>query len=76
MKDEVAGVVVKRGERCPRCGGPMFRKTCPCFLRSRGYATCAKCLNTRCAFLMGVDKKKRASKPRFHDIITARAKKR
>lgn len=71
MTEVVAGVVVKRGERCPRCGGPMFRKTCPCFLRTRGYATCAKCLNPKCAYLMGVEKK-RSAKARFHDIITSR----
>ena len=57
MIDEVvAGVVVKKDEKCPKCGGPTFRKTCPCFIRNRGYATCAKCLNPKCAHTFGIQK--------------------
>ena len=52
----VEGVVFKKDEKCPRCGSPTFRKPCPCFIRNRGYATCAKCLNPKCSYTFGVQK--------------------
>jgi hypothetical protein len=42
---------------CPKCGSKMFQKPCPCFLRRRGYTGCAKCLNTKCGYLMGTAKR-------------------
>lgn len=58
MSDDevVPGLIIKKGENCPRCGSPTFRKPCPCFIRNRGYATCAKCLNPKCAYTFGVNK--------------------
>lgn len=41
---------------CPRCGARAMQKACPCFLRKHGWATCAKCLNTKCAHQFGIKK--------------------
>jgi len=60
MQDEtlsVPGVVVKPKDKCEKCGGPVFRKPCPCFMRNRGWAICAKCLNPKCSHTMGLKKK-------------------
>lgn len=41
---------------CPKCGGAMFEKICPCKLRHHGWMTCAKCMNPKCAHTIGIKK--------------------
>lgn len=60
-EDEVVpGVVVKKSEKCPKCGGAVFRKPCPCFMRNQGWAVCARCLNPKCATVFGLKKRPRS----------------
>lgn len=34
--------------KCPKCGGIMFIKACPCMYRKKGWKICARCFNTKC----------------------------
>ena len=52
---KVAGIKIVE-PKCPKCGGPMFRITCKCPFRRKGWALCAKCLNPACAHTMGLVK--------------------
>lgn len=52
-KKSVAGLTVEE-TRCPKCGGPMFRKPCPCPFKRKGWEACARCFNPACATVVGI----------------------
>ena len=60
---KVAGIEVVENP-CPKCGHSMFKKPCPCPFRRKGWATCAKCLNPKCAYTMGLTMRARGSRAR------------
>lgn len=39
-----AGLEIAQGRPCAKCGGPMFIKPAPCFMRKKGWGTCVKCV--------------------------------
>lgn len=45
--------------KCPACGSAMVKRPCPCPFRRKGWATCAKCINKRCAKNVGLTKRAR-----------------
>ena len=42
---------------CSKCGSAMFIKICPCFLRRKGWETCARCV--KCGEQIGLTKRER-----------------
>lgn len=58
MTEILPGIVIVEGRRCPKCGGALFRKPCPCPFKRRGFATCARCLNPKCATVVGLETRK------------------
>jgi hypothetical protein len=56
MEEVVPGIVT--GDRCPKCGGPAFRKPCPCPFKRRGWTVCARCFNPACATVFGIRRRK------------------
>ncbi len=40
--------LIVNGQKCPACGSPLVRRSCPCPFRRKGWATCAQCINKRC----------------------------
>ena len=43
---------------CPECGSRMFVRPCPCRFARKGWATCAKCMQPKCAHVIGLTKKR------------------
>lgn len=47
------------GKPCPKCGSKMMLNACPCFIKKHGWKLCARCMNPKCAHLIGVEKSKK-----------------
>lgn len=58
MTEIVPGVILVDDRRCPKCHGPIFLKPCPCPFKRQGWARCARCLNPKCATVVGLERKK------------------
>lgn len=43
--------------KCPRCGSGMFKKPACCAMRKRGWQSIVKCLNPRCSYKEGYEKR-------------------
>lgn len=59
MGEEIMPGIVVAPTACPKCQGKMIIRVCPCFLRKNGYTSCARCLNPKCATIIGLKKKGR-----------------
>lgn len=46
-------------EKPCRCGSKMMIRACPCFLKKHGWASCARCLNPKCARIIGIEKSRK-----------------
>ena len=53
MSAQVAGLTFEE-KKCPKCGGVLFRKPCPCPMKRQGWETCARCLNPACGTIVGL----------------------
>lgn len=47
---------------CPKCGGRMFKRPCPCFLARKGWSECARCADPKCANVVGLKRKSKLSR--------------
>lgn len=54
----VPGIFILNDRKCPKCGAPLFRKPCPCPFKRQGWTVCARCTNTKCATVIGIEKRK------------------
>lgn len=53
----IPGIKLVAGVKCPKCGGPVFRKACPCPFTRSGWQTCGRCFNPACATVVGVKRR-------------------
>ena len=60
---EVAGLTIIDGRTCPKCGSGLFLKPCPCPFKRKGWKVCARCLNPRCATVVGI-RRREGRRPR------------
>ncbi len=58
MSEIVPGVFTVDDRKCPKCGGTLFVKPCPCPFKRQGWTRCARCFNPKCATVVGLEKKK------------------
>lgn len=54
--NQVAGINIAKVP-CSKCGSAMFIIPCKCPQRRAGWATCAKCINPKCAHIQGLQKR-------------------
>ena len=59
MGEEIMPGIVVAPTACPNCQGKMIVRSCPCFLRKNGFTSCARCLNPKCATIIGLKKRGR-----------------
>lgn len=57
--NKVAVSSIVAGQKCPRCGSALVKRPCPCPFKRKGWATCAKCINKKCAANVGLTKRAR-----------------